>query len=159
MNDEMRGLLAVVATEIHRMARALPRLDGIAQATSLRFAVRKLQRELSIAGVEFIDLTGTPYDAGLAVDIVDRVGPADADEFEIQAMNAPLVMWQGHVLCRAEVTLMGLPKRGGGPFSPGIDWQRLLSTKRNRRRAARRRQRQNAIARTPQTLSSNRSKP
>ncbi len=108
--------LATFAVEAFRLQRTLPRLEGHAAAASIRYAVRRMIESLALAGVELHDLTGQPWDAGLAVDVLDletdtSLAPGATS---IRSMTRPLVLASGNVIVRGEV----LVARGPEPARP-----------------------------------------
>lgn len=133
VTQAMTGLVAMVAEQTHRLARALPRLEAVPQAAAVRLAVRKLSRELESAGVQFVELTGQTYDPGFAVDVVECRGDASAAKHVIAEMVTPIVLWNGVVLRRGEAVLEGM----AAPRKP-CAWQAELRKKRRGRRGRRR---------------------
>ena len=168
LSDAHTHFVAAVAEQVIRLQASLARLADEPKAAGVRHAARKLQAALVQAGVEYIDLTGQPYDEGLAVEVIDvlpsRVDgqssatpttrgdlPGTADRvsssppalppavdsmWEIASTVLPIIIWNGAVIRRGEVTL----RIDSTPhdLSRGSGWHRALS---NRRLAARLRNR------------------
>lgn len=90
--------LADMAVEVWRL-RAWCSTRDDAETIAVRHATGRLERWLSSHGVESIDMTGQPYEAGLSVQVVDTIhsetptGPPHVAE-----MVAPLILWNGHVI-------------------------------------------------------------
>jgi hypothetical protein len=72
-----------------------------------RQASRALMNFLAGLGFETSDLTGQPYDPGLAVDVVDSGEDADApaESVRIEVMLAPIVLRNGRLIRAGQVAV------------------------------------------------------
>lgn len=82
-------------------------------AAHARLAVRRWGRFLSEREVSVADVTGVPYEAGLAVEVIDVVDDRDAPVGTevVDETVAPIVMWRGTVVRHGQVIV----RRHGGP--------------------------------------------
>jgi hypothetical protein len=81
-----------------------------------RLVARRVARRLSLfleeQGVEVLDLTGKPYEAGLAVEVVESLAdPAAPSGLEtVDETVSPIVLWKGTVVRQGQV----VKRRGTG---------------------------------------------
>jgi hypothetical protein len=78
---------------------------------------RSLTSFLAGLGIETRDLTGQPYDPGLAVEVVDSEEDADAPEgsARIEEMLSPIVLRNGQLIKTGQVAVSrGTANREGG---------------------------------------------
>ena len=97
--------LATIAVEWWRLDRWAAGSDE-AQLVA-RHVARRLARFLEDQGMEIVDLTGTPYDARLAVEVVDSVRSGSArsgPEIIIETVS-PIVRWNGKVARHGQVVI------------------------------------------------------
>jgi len=102
--------IADVAIEWWRLDRwALGPNEGRLVA---RHVARRLLRFLEGQGVEVLDLTGKPYEAGLAVEVVESLAdPASPSGREtVDETLSPIVLWKGAVVRQGQVVI----RRGTG---------------------------------------------
>ncbi len=92
--------LVELAVEHWRLTRWLAKLDQEESAAHGRRVARQLGRFLSERELSVLDLTGQPYEPGLAVEVLDVFadeemahGPGVIDE-----TVTPVVMWRGVVV-------------------------------------------------------------
>ena len=79
--------------------------DGAA-ASHARHVARRLGRFLSERGLSVVDLTGRPYEPGLAVEVIDVVGEgAGVGAGLIDETVAPVVLWRGSVVRHGQVVV------------------------------------------------------
>jgi hypothetical protein len=141
----MEKLIRTLAVEVIRLTRVGEKLaPDHPQSVALRHSVRKLRTELDSHGIQFVDLTGQPYDPGLAVEILEAAG--EVGPMQIVAMPRPIILWNGRLLMPGEAVLgpapvTEAPQIDGVPLPPKAAWHAALRSKRNQRRAARRRNR------------------
>jgi hypothetical protein len=77
-----------------------------------RHVARRLSQLLEHQGVEVLDLTGRPYDAGLAVEVVDSIRDplAPVGHETVDETVSPIVLWRGTVVRQGQVVM----RRGTG---------------------------------------------
>jgi hypothetical protein len=77
-----------------------------------RHVARRLSQLLEHHGVEVLDLTGKPYDAGLAVEVVDSIRDplAPVGHETVDETVSPIVLWRGAVVRQGQVVM----RRGTG---------------------------------------------
>ena len=95
------------ATEVWRLSRGLD-ADGLGMdTTSSRYSIRQLNRVLSNLEIETIDLTGRPYEAGMAEDVVDIVEDASLPDGHqvVEEMVSPTVAWRHSVVQPGQITI------------------------------------------------------
>jgi hypothetical protein len=85
------------------------RLDRWADSEKLvgRHVARRVARFLEENGFEVVDLTGKPYEAGLAVEVVDTLDDPEIPEGEsrIDETVSPIVMWKGTVVKQGQIVM------------------------------------------------------
>ena len=105
MTDQPPDSLEVPLSSLAELAVDCWRLErwaGAEESASLaRHVARRLNKFLSGRGVSVVDLTGQPYDPGLAVEVLDVVGEGNAQA--IGEMVAPVVLWRGRVVRHGQV--------------------------------------------------------
>jgi hypothetical protein len=96
------GALAELAVEWWRLERWAvddSKLVG-------RHVARRVARFLEDQGLEVVDLTGKPYEAGLAVEVVETLDdPAAPEGGTIEEVVSPIVMWKGTVVRQGQVVM------------------------------------------------------
>jgi hypothetical protein len=95
------------ATEVWRLTRGLD-ADGLGvESTSTRYSIRQLNRVLSNLEIEIVDLTGRPYEAGMAEDVVDIVEDASLPEGHqiVEEMVSPTVAWRRSMVQPGQITI------------------------------------------------------
>jgi hypothetical protein len=72
-----------------------------------RHVARRLSRFLDDQGLEVVDLTGKPYEAGLAVEVVDSVqsAAATAEQDIVGETVSPIVLWKGKVVRQGQIVI------------------------------------------------------
>jgi hypothetical protein len=76
-----------------------------------RSAIRTIKSFLLENGVEVQDLTGTKFDSGLNVDVINNEAPDASDEdLVITEMIKPIVLQNGAVVSRGSVIISALPR-------------------------------------------------
>jgi len=77
-----------------------------ASASHARHVARRLGRFLSERGFSVMDLTGRPYEPGLAVEVIDVIGDGAGGGAElIDETVAPVVLWRGSVVRHGQVVV------------------------------------------------------
>lgn len=112
----LRGALAGIASESwrfsHAMEKALQRMDAMDAerfARQYSYFSTRVSRAMADAGLTSLDLTGQPYDIGMAVQ------PMNIDEFD---EDEPLVITQmiePVILCGGRVMKTGMVMLGRAP--------------------------------------------
>lgn len=75
-------------------------------ASHARHVARRLGRFLTERGLSVVDLTGRPYEPGLAVEVIDVVGEGAGGGAElIDETVAPVVLWRGSVVRHGQVVV------------------------------------------------------
>jgi hypothetical protein len=99
--------LADVAIECWRLQRWAFASGFEKDRTIARQASRTLSSFLAEMGVEICDLTGQPYDPGLAVEVIDTEDSPDAPigSANIAEMIAPILFWHGRVIKAGQVVV------------------------------------------------------
>lgn len=104
-------------TQIKDVAVAVWRLEKWLAAAAVekkmpaRSAIRTINSFLRENRVEVQDLTGTKFDSGLNVDVINNEAPDAPDEDLIIAeMLKPIVLQDGAVISRGSVIISALPK-------------------------------------------------
>ncbi len=96
--------LVELAVDWWRLERWAAGSDGA--ATHARHVARRLGRFLSERGLSVVDLTGRPYEPGLAVEVIDVVGEGAAGGAGlIDETVAPVVLWRGSVVRHGQVVV------------------------------------------------------
>jgi hypothetical protein len=93
-----------LAVEHWRLVQALD-ADSAAQSGGARRALRKIEEFLASCELTVQHLDGHPFDAGLAVTVVDTLDDPNLPrgKIVIDETVSPLVMWRGRVVKSAEV--------------------------------------------------------
>jgi hypothetical protein len=110
MTDELPQTLNVALSSLAELAVEWWRLErwaGGAEESSpqARHAARRLGRFLSEHGLEVLDVTGRPYEPGLAVEVLDAFEDAGlpAGSQVVDEMVAPVVLYRGAVVRHGQV--------------------------------------------------------
>jgi hypothetical protein len=112
--NEVDDTLAVKVSALGDLAVELWRLQRWAfmsgferERGTARHAARKLGSFLTEKEFELRDLTGQPYDPGLAVEVIDTEHETDspAGSPTIGEMIAPIVLWRGRVIRTGQVVV------------------------------------------------------
>jgi hypothetical protein len=96
-----------LATEVWRLTRGLD-AEGLGMdTTSTRYSIRQLNRVLSNLEIEIVDLTGRPYEAGMAEDVVDIVEDASLPDGHqvVEEMVSPTIAWRRSVVQPGQITV------------------------------------------------------
>jgi hypothetical protein len=100
--------LAIEAWRLQRWAF----MSGFERERTIpRRTTRSLTSFLTDAGFEFCDLSGQPYDPGLAVEVVDTEGDKNAGSAWISETVSPIVLWHGHMVRTGEVVIRYGPEK------------------------------------------------
>ena len=70
-----------------------------------RHVARRVARFLEENGIEVVDLTGKPYEAGLAAEVLERI--PDDGEPRVEETVSPIVLWKGTVVKQGQVVTKG----------------------------------------------------
>jgi hypothetical protein len=109
MTDQLPDSLEVPLSSLAELAVDWWRLERRAgsddAASHARHAARRLGKFLSERGLSVVDLTGRPYEPGLAVEVVDVVGAGDGGAEVIEETVAPVVLWRGSVVRHGQVVV------------------------------------------------------
>ena len=95
------------ATEVWRLSRGVD-ADGLGMdTTSSRYSIRQLNRVLSNLEIEIVDLTGRPYEAGMAEHVLDIVEDARLPDGHqvVEEMVSPTVAWRHSVVQPGQITI------------------------------------------------------
>ena len=110
MTDDLPQTLNVALSSLAELAVEWWRLErwaGAAEESSpqARHAARRLGRFLTEHGLEVLDVTGHPYEPGLAVEVLDAFQDASlpAGTQVVDEMVAPVVLFRGAVVRHAQV--------------------------------------------------------
>lgn len=106
MTDQPPDSLEVTLSSLAELAVDCWRLErwaGAEESASLaRHVARRLNKFLAERGLTVVDLTGRPYDPGLAVEVLDVVGEGGAAQV-VGEVVAPVVLWRGRVVRHGQV--------------------------------------------------------
>ena len=112
MTDELPKSLAVSLSSLAELAVEWWRLErwevGSEESSpQARHAARRLGRFLSEHGLEVLDVTGRPYEPGLAVEVLDAYADASlpAGARVIDETVSPIVLWRGAVVRHGQVVI------------------------------------------------------
>ena len=97
--------LAELAVECWRLERWAASFGPDAPVSPARHVARRLGRFLGERELSVLDLTGRPYEPGLAVEVVDvvRDARAPAGLEVVEEMLTPIVLWRGTVVRHGQV--------------------------------------------------------
>ena len=95
------GSLADLAVEWWRLERWAVDDEKIVG----RHVARRVARFLEENGIEVVDLTGKPYEAGLAAEVLERI--PDDGEPRVEETVSPIVLWKGTVVKQGQVVTKG----------------------------------------------------
>ena len=112
MNDELPYTLEVPLASLAELAVECWRLERWAggseeSSPQARHAARRLGRFLSEQGFEVLDVTGRPYEPGLAVEVLDAYADATLPSGAkvIDETVSPIVLWRGSVVRHGQVVI------------------------------------------------------
>jgi hypothetical protein len=112
MTDELPQTLNVSLSSLAELAVEWWRLERWAggseeSSPQARHAARRLGRFLSEHGLEVLDVTGRPYEPGLAVEVLDAFEDArlPAGSQVVDETVAPVVLYQGAVVRHGQVVV------------------------------------------------------
>ena len=100
-----------LASEVWRLGRYIESLEDKQEVVSLRYSLRQLSRVLDELEVAIIDLTGSPYDAGMiqeVVEVVDDPALAVGEEFVAETIT-PTVTLKQSIVQTGQITLRRSP--------------------------------------------------
>ncbi|MCA1632326.1 MAG: hypothetical protein LC802_01085 [Acidobacteria bacterium] len=110
MNEKLPQTLEVPLSALAELAVEWWRLerwaDGAeASASHARHVARRLGRFLSERELTVLDITGRPYEPGLAVEVLDIVRDAGASAVTevVDEMVSPIILWRGTVVRHGQV--------------------------------------------------------
>ena len=107
ITDEPPDTLQVPLSSLAELAVDCWRLERWAAAeeaaSHARHVARRLGKFLAERGVTVLDLTGRPYEPGLAVEVLDVVGSGVAQV--VGEVVAPVVLWRGRVVRHGQVVV------------------------------------------------------
>jgi hypothetical protein len=103
--DVSLSSLAELAVEWWRLERWAGGSEG--SSPQARHAARRLGRFLSEHGLEVLDVTGRPYEPGLAVEVLDAFEDArlPAGSQVVDETVAPVVLYHGAVVRHGQVVI------------------------------------------------------
>jgi len=103
--------LAELAVDCWRFQRWIGSRGDDDSLTVPKHVVRRLTRFLEEAAVITIDLTGQPFDPGLATEVIDTVKDASLlhDVAVISETVSPIVMWENTAVKHAQVVVRHNP--------------------------------------------------
>ncbi|MTI69116.1 MAG: hypothetical protein FH751_02530 [Firmicutes bacterium] len=94
------------ALEIWRISNSSSKIKNMDEFISARYSLRKLNQILEEEKIEFIDLSGEKYDAGMAVDVVYTEGvEGENSNFVIEEMMEPIILLKEKVIHRGKVVI------------------------------------------------------
>jgi hypothetical protein len=112
MTDELPQTLNVSLSSLAELAVEWWRLERWAAGAEdaspqARHAARRLGRFLSEHGLEVLDVTGRPYEPGLAVEVLDAFGDPRLPEGSqvVDETVAPVVLYRGAVVRHGQVVI------------------------------------------------------
>jgi len=112
MTDELPQTLNVSLSSLAELAVEWWRLERWAggseeSSPQARHAARRLGRFLSEHGLEVLDVTGRPYEPGLAVEVLDAFEDArlPAGSQVVDETVAPVVLYRGAVVRHGQVVV------------------------------------------------------
>ena len=100
--------LADLAVECWRLERLLAERAGNPGEMGLRRISRIFAMVVKESEIEIVDLTNCPYDAGLAVEVVEILEAAGAGvggQATIVEVISPVILWRGMVLRSGRVAI------------------------------------------------------
>lgn len=100
--------LAAIAVEFWRLNRWVSAQFNEKAVLPVRHTARSLEQLLGHYEIQIFDLTGQPYDAGLALEVLDTIClPEPAMEFRlvIEETISPLVLWREQIILPGQVIL------------------------------------------------------
>ena len=103
--------LAELAVECWRLERWAASFGPDAPVSPARHVARRLAKFLNESELSTLDLTGRPYEPGLAVEVVDvvRDAHAPAGTETIEETLSPIVLWRGTVVRHGQVIVRKRP--------------------------------------------------
>ncbi|MFL6332749.1 MAG: hypothetical protein ACJ754_05320 [Pyrinomonadaceae bacterium] len=112
MTDELPRTLDVALSALAELAVEWWRLERWADGSEesspqARHAARRLGRFLSEHGLEVLDVTGRPYEPGLAVEVLDAFEDARLPQGAqvVDETVAPVVLYRGAVVRHGQVVI------------------------------------------------------
>lgn len=105
--DVSSETIADLAVEHWRLIRWVESKKGDDPLIVLKHVLRKQEKFFGDLGIELVDLTGTPFDPGLAADVIEVIDDDSikAGESHISETISPLVMLQGMAIKHAQVVI------------------------------------------------------
>lgn len=97
--------LAKMAVEVWRLGQNLSKLSDPSISIALKYSIKKLRQTLEDQGCQFLDLTGKPYDAGLALEVIDIEKENKSSELVIKETIVPIILFQNKLLVSGQVIL------------------------------------------------------
>jgi hypothetical protein len=109
--------LVDLAIEAWRLERWLSELDSRQSTAAGRFVARRVADFVAGCGLETVDMTGQPYEPGLAVELLGHVQDATLPPGKVlvDEMVAPLCLWHGKVVRMGQV----VTRSASSPASSG----------------------------------------
>lgn len=103
-----REVLSALALETWRLRRALENGNGPILPMSISYPAKKLKDIFQEEGITYLDMTGKPYDSGMAVDVLDTEEDMEMPEGElrIKEMIKPVILWKDNLLSHGEAILL-----------------------------------------------------
>ena len=97
--------LVNLGVEHWRLLTTLGKALEVSGAGPLRHGLRKIDDFLKQCELEVRNMTGQPFDAGLAVRVIDTIDDPDLAEgsLVIDETLSPMVLWRGQVVKPADV--------------------------------------------------------
>ena len=120
-NQEMRSALVEIAVEDWRFSRALEkvlrRMDIMeAERFSRQYSYfsSRVAQALALAGLTCLDLSGMPFDPGMAVQGMNLEEFEEDESLIITRMVEPVILWNGRVI-RTGMVMLG--RAAGSDFT------------------------------------------
>jgi hypothetical protein len=109
--------LVDLAVEAWRLDRWVAELDSGQSTAAGRFVARRIAHFVAECGIETVDLTGQPYEPGLAVELLGHVQDTTlpTGTVLVDEMVAPLCLWRGKVVRLGQV----VTRSASAPASSG----------------------------------------
>jgi hypothetical protein len=100
-----------LAIEVWRLERWLMEAPSGQSTAAVRYATRRIGALLHQLGMETIDITGQPYDPGLAIEIIgSNQDPAlPPGVVVVDEMVTPLCLWRGKVVRHGQAVTRSSP--------------------------------------------------
>ena len=110
--DELMDVIVQMAVESCRLLSTVPQLFSQLDAGVqprfegyFRFFIKKIEEGLNRAGLTIVDLSGHPFDAGMAATALNQEDFAPDDDLVVDQMLEPIIMGKSGLVKRGVVML------------------------------------------------------